>query len=376
MAVREGSSGSKAGIAPNDQIYAVELTDGKDTIRFTNEPSKEPPKDLVEKPLDPLRLPFDLRAWAEGRTNVRANLKVLRLAPQTHDEVAKVSLPELPWESQWQYDLEPLLGLTSPMSIAELGVAYAVETRVDKVEKGSAADRAGLKAGDAILAFTLKEPRKKNEPAEWGQEVELYKTKNRPEAWWAAVFERYREPDAKEIRLLVQRDDGDKTIELDLEPDATWPLAERGFRFMIDHDCLEKADGPLQAVEIGAKRTWQMIVRIYLGLRSMITNRVSPSKSLGGPITITLTAFALAGEDWPQFLWFLGMISLNLAVVNFLPVPVLDGGHMVFLIYEKLRGRPASEGVRLALTYLGLLLIISLMTYTVFVEVRRIWFHG
>jgi regulator of sigma E protease len=70
------------------------------------------------------------------------------------------------------------------------------------------------------------------------------------------------------------------------------------------------------------------------------------------------------------------MISVNLAVVNFLPVPVLDGGHMVFLIYEKLRGRPASEGVRLGLTYLGLLLILSLMAFALFVDVRRFGFLG
>ena len=51
--------------------------------------------------------------------------------------------------------------------------------------------------------------------------------------------------------------------------------------------------------------------------------------------------------DFGEFVFFLGLISINLAVVNFLPIPVLDGGHMVFLIYEKIRGKPASEGVRI-----------------------------
>jgi regulator of sigma E protease len=375
VAVRDSSSGSKAGVTANDRIYAIELTDGQETIRFASEPSKERPKDVVEKTLDPLRLPSELRAWAEGRSNVRAKLSVERNDPQTHRDGAKVTLPEVAWESQWQYDLEPPLSLTSPMSIAELGVAYAVETRVDEVEKGSEAAQKGIKEGDVILGFKLKEVQKKDKPAEWGPEIELYKTKNQPEAWWAAVFERVRDSDAEQIRLRVQRGDGDETIDLDLAPDMTWPQAERGFLLMPDQ-CLEKADSPLQAIEIGAKRTVQMIVRTYLSLRSMVTNRVSASKNLGGPITIAVTAFALAGEDWPQFLWFLAMISVNLAVVNFLPVPVLDGGHMVFLIYEKLRGRPASEGVRLGLTYLGLLLILSLMAFALFVDAKRFRLFG
>ncbi|HZT81812.1 MAG TPA: site-2 protease family protein, partial [Gemmataceae bacterium] len=86
--------------------------------------------------------------------------------------------------------------------------------------------------------------------------------------------------------------------------------------------------------------------------------------------------YNLAGEDWPMFFLFLGMISINLAVINFLPIPVLDGGHMVFLVYEKLRGRPASEHVRLAATYLGLLFILSLMAFVIYLDVKRRWFGG
>ena len=68
----------------------------------------------------------------------------------------------------------------------------------------------------------------------------------------------------------------------------------------------------------------------------------------------------------------LAAISVNLAVVNFLPIPVLDGGHMVFLIYEKLRGKPASEGVRVGATYAGLLLIGCLMIFVLVLDIRRL----
>ena len=73
-----------------------------------------------------------------------------------------------------------------------------------------------------------------------------------------------------------------------------------------------------------------------------------------------------------KFILFLGMISVNLAVVNFLPIPVLDGGHMVFLLYEKLRGKPASEGVRVGATYAGLLLLGCLMIFVLVLDIRRL----
>ena len=77
--------------------------------------------------------------------------------------------------------------------------------------------------------------------------------------------------------------------------------------------------------------------------------------------------------DFADFVFFLGLISINLAVVNFLPIPVLDGGHMVFLIYEKLRGKPASEQVRIASFYVGLLLILSLMCLVIYLDVKRLF---
>ena len=74
----------------------------------------------------------------------------------------------------------------------------------------------------------------------------------------------------------------------------------------------------------------------------MILGRISV-KNLGGPLTIAAATYRFASMDFADFAFFLGLISINLAVVNFLPIPVLDGGHMVFLIYEGIRKKPASE---------------------------------
>ena len=74
-----------------------------------------------------------------------------------------------------------------------------------------------------------------------------------------------------------------------------------------------------------------------------------------------------------EFVFFLGLISVNLAVINFLPIPVLDGGHMVFLLYEKIRGKPASEGVRVGATYAGLALILCLMVFVLYLDISRLF---
>ena len=86
------------------------------------------------------------------------------------------------------------------------------------------------------------------------------------------------------------------------------------------------------------------------------------------------TAYEAAGRDDGVFLLFLCLISANLAVVNFLPIPVLDGGHMVFLIYEAITRRKPNEKIQIALSYVGLALILGLMFWVVFLDVLRYCF--
>jgi regulator of sigma E protease len=113
-----------------------------------------------------------------------------------------------------------------------------------------------------------------------------------------------------------------------------------------------------------------MIVLMYLQLRSLATGRVSV-KQVGGPIAISAQGFFIALTGNFELLLFLGIISINLAVVNFLPIPILDGGHMVFLIYEKLRGRPPTEKARVVATYIGLAMIGFLMLFVFYQDIQN-----
>jgi regulator of sigma E protease len=142
----------------------------------------------------------------------------------------------------------------------------------------------------------------------------------------------------------------------------------------VQQSRLKKATSLTNAVALGMKETYSKIVTAYLSMKSIFTGRVSFLDNVQGPIGIAVIGYTVAGHDLNAFLLLLGFISINLAVVNFLPIPVLDGGHMVFLIYEKIRGRPASEQVRTYATFAGLALILSLMLLVMFLDVKKLAF--
>ena len=135
----------------------------------------------------------------------------------------------------------------------------------------------------------------------------------------------------------------------------------------------QRAEDVVDAMALGAWRTFRWVKEIYLNLYSMVFGRVS-AKTMSGPLTIAVVSYRFAGEDFWQFLLFMGMISVNLAVVNFLPIPVLDGGHMVFLVLEKVLGRPVPEKVFAVAMYTGLAFILALMLFVITLDVRRIFF--
>jgi regulator of sigma E protease len=176
------------------------------------------------------------------------------------------------------------------------------------------------------------------------------------------------------VTLRFERDKQVQEVTLTAQPDPSWPWDEQRGLLLLPDTRMQQASYLGEAMALGMQRTYRSIVQIYLNLRAMITGRVSV-KTLGGPITIANVAYIYAQmESFYDFILFLGIISVNLAVINFLPIPVLDGGHMVFLVYEKLRGRPASEQVRIAATYVGLMLIVSLMIFVIYLDVKRGWF--
>src|SRR5690349_9418537 len=125
-----------------------------------------------------------------------------------------------------------------------------------------------------------------------------------------------------------------------------------------------------EAVKIGAQESWRFLVDSWNTLRGIFVGSVSKD-SLGGIILISQVSYAFASLGIAKLLFFLCMLSLNLAFLNVLPIPVLDGGHLFFLLVEKIKGSPVNERVLGYSQMVGLVLILGLVVFVTFNDLRR-----
>lgn len=383
-AIREESGAARTKLARGDEIKAVGWKlKGQDRITWL-------------KDFDPVRLPDTLNEIVHRGPAAPEEYEIVFKVKATvnHDKEGERQLEPIAWDDSYGPGDEAPISTASPMSIPQLGVAYLVESTVVAVRPGSPADKAGIKAKDEIVQLRVRVGGKTPDVVAWdawqtmasrrGKQAEVYDQ-------WAYYHAALHRGDFPIIEVRVKRggellpgpgESGGWLSWLGGKPqaqqafgpiaaveDESWPAADRGLLLMLDTR-REKAESLLMAAQLGLERSLGFIKNIYLNLRGLIIGRISPS-GLGGPIEIASQAFSFANEDWFVFFQFLGIISINLAVVNFLPIPVLDGGHMVFLLYEWARGKPASETVRVAATYLGLALILSLMVFVFIIDGRR-----
>ncbi len=158
-----------------------------------------------------------------------------------------------------------------------------------------------------------------------------------------------------QVELTVE---GKDAVTLDPVETEGWFHPERGMQFERS-EFLVRGDTLGEAFRLGTKDTFESMTLVFQLLRKIFAR----ARVMGGPVAIAKMAYASASQGVADFALFLMMISANLAVLNFLPIPVLDGGHMVFLAYEGITGKPPDERVHVGLTYLGLLLILALMVW-------------
>ena len=129
--------------------------------------------------------------------------------------------------------------------------------------------------------------------------------------------------------------------------------------------------GPLDAIVQGAQRTWTMSALTLGSLKKMLFGELSV-KNLSGPITIAKVAGASAESGLRSFLNFMAYLSISLGVLNLLPIPVLDGGHLLFYIVEWVRGRPLSERIQALGMQIGIALVVGVMVLAVFNDLARL----
>ena len=286
------------------------------------------------------------------------NLQLVRRLGESGTIALKVREQGSTVDSPRQLALDNWLkGADEPDPIKSLGIRPwrpALPPVLAELDPKGPAQAAGLKTGDRLLALD-------------GQ----------PLTEWQQVVDRVRERPEAKISLRVERDGAQMDVPLTLatrgEGNAAAGYLGAGVKG-IDWPpemLREVSYGPLAAVGEGAKRTWTMSVLTLDSLRKMLFGELSV-KNLSGPITIAKVAGASAQSGIGDFLNFLAYLSISLGVLNLLPIPVLDGGHLLFYLIEWARGRPLSDRVQGWGIQIGISLVVGVMLLALVNDLGRL----
>jgi len=191
-------------------------------------------------------------------------------------------------------------------------------------------------------------------------------------SWLERLFGEQEEKDSPlSVRLILDSPEGNtRIVDLPIVESIDWFNMERGFGLKSEL-AIFKAAGIGEALNLGTVRMVDYSLLVYKSVNALINGTVS-TKALNGPVGIVMIIYEIAQSDWSKYLMLLCLIGANLAVINIFPIPPLDGGHVVFLLYEGIFRRTPNELVQVVLSYLGLFLIILLMVWTVSLDLSCI----
>ncbi len=253
-------------------------------------------------------------------------------------------------------DLDIDLGALDQLHIAnqpitsQIGIWPPVPAAVvNDVVADSPAERSGLIRGDQILAI---------DGAGVGNWLEM-----------AALIS---ESPGQPTRLSVLREG--ETFELTITPEPVSIEGRNYGRIGLYQPALENTTlryGPLDAIWQAVDYNWRMTVITLRSLGRMLTARMS-SENLSGPITIARLAGRTIESGYDDFLKFLAIISISLGLINLLPIPVLDGGHLMYFLFEAIVGRAPSEKAMIRGQVVGLAMIIMLMGFAFYNDIARL----
>lgn len=324
-AVESGGPAEQAGIREGDLIRAIE---GQPVVSWR-----------------------DIDAAAE-----ESGGQPMRVTVQRHDDVLEVTLRPEPATAK------NLLGDT--VTYHELGIqGYAApRAMVDDVMEGLPAAEAGVQKGDRIVAID-------------GTPIDS----------WERMQEMVAASKGRPLNFTIERDQA--LIELSIAPDeiqetdllgikqSVYRIGIRGSGVVIpEQDRVNVRLGPVQAIGMGLGETWR-IIRITGHFFVKMFQRQVGSEAIGGPIRIAQMANQQAQEGLLSLLYFIAIISVNLAVINLLPIPVLDGGHLLFFAIEAVQGKPVSVRTREAAQQVGLFLLLLLMVFVFYNDIVITWFR-
>ncbi len=317
--VTQGSIADAAGLQPGDQIVAVEG-------------AKTP-------------------TWEAARLELTRHIGdasiTLQVIPEDHSRSVERTMDT----TGWQFDPEKQSPFTT------LGFAPyrpPVTGNIAQVAEDSPAQRAGIQPGDKIVGVdgTWQD--------DWGQ-IQGYLA-DRP---------------GENVTLLLER--GNQALSVDVQLDSVGePDQQRGFLGVVatqqpwpESMLLEQQYWPWEAVALGSAETWRFVRFTFSAIGKLFTGDISV-KNLSGPVSIAQGAGVSADYGVAYFLRFLAIISVSLGIINLLPIPVLDGGHLMFYAFEWLTGKPVSERVQEIGYRIGAALLFVMMTVAIFNDFGRL----
>jgi regulator of sigma E protease len=214
--------------------------------------------------------------------------------------------------------------------------------------QGSAALAAGLRDGDRLVLVD-----------------------GTPVPTWEAFFKIASDASqsSRTVSLTVEREDDAGAVGRQVFTATPAPVANYGLDFQPAMYTY-RAAGVVEAIEVGGQATLKFVIDAWTMVKRMLLGQVS-GKNMGGIITIGVVSYSWAALGIAKLLFFLCMLSLQLAFLNVLPIPLLDGGHLFFLAVEKLKGSPVSERVFGYSQMVGLVLILSLVVYVTYNDIQR-----
>ena len=230
-----------------------------------------------------------------------------------------------------------------------------VQTKLALVAKGSPAEKSGLQAGDELLSIADKYI--KGDWETFSEQIKRYPEKN--------------------VQIKVLRNGSELT--LNVKPDAKSyqdkVIGYLGVQPISDpypeEYLFDQTYGPINALEQSVVKTWNLVILSFDMIGKLITGDVSV-KNLSGPISIAQGAGNSANYGFVYFLGFLALISINLGIINLLPLPVLDGGHLFYYFIELFTGKPVPEKIQEIGFKFGTIALLSLMSIAIFNDLSRL----
>jgi len=224
------------------------------------------------------------------------------------------------------------------------------------LQSGLPAEKAGLKKGDTILSID-------------GVSITT----------WNDISNIIRKSEGKELSIKVKRNE--KIIEFKIGPEPSKEKTTQGERTIYvigivapyeEMTFRYKRVGPGEAVYEGVLQTWHLTKLMVVVMGKMISGEIS-AKTIGGPIQIAQEAGKQGGKGLPYLLGLIAILGINLGLINLFPIPILDGGHLLFLVMEAILGRPISIKKMEIAQQIGLILIIFLMVFALYNDLIRIF---